>query len=91
MKLKNLPSILHCRPMLTIYFKNKQCSFSAQNWFGDFFGTPISHGNGVTDATVHMGFQQSYKAVQKNLTQVVQQEVKYHLNYTVAITGRRED
>ena len=62
-------------------------SASSQNWSADFNGTPVGYGNGVNGATVHMGFQQSYKEVQKDLIQVIQQELESHSNYTVAITG----
>ena len=62
-------------------------SVSSQNWNADFNGTPVRYGNGVSGALVHMGFQQSYQEVQKDLIQVVQQELQSHSNYTVSVTG----
>ncbi|KAI9253438.1 catalysis At the Interface: the anatomy of A conformational change in A triglyceride lipase [Phascolomyces articulosus] len=61
-------------------------SASLQNWIADFTGTPVSY-SGVTGAMVHLGFQQSYQEVQKQLIALINKELEVNPSYTVAITG----
>ncbi|KAI9253439.1 catalysis At the Interface: the anatomy of A conformational change in A triglyceride lipase [Phascolomyces articulosus] len=61
-------------------------SVSLQNWLADLTAIPVPY-SGVTGATVHVGFLQSYKDVQKKLIELVNKELVAHPGYTVAVSG----